>query len=240
MTERLFGFGPAERTDGTLVHLVRHGEAQHQVVAREAATRGITCRCYEPGVSAEARARCPYLDPRNVDSPLSADGRAQARGGLREAGVGLVVCAASSRALETALLLEAGAPIIALDELRPLASAHTHSQRRPLSVLRREFPTVQFSGVTEEDTFHDEGREAIDARMAGFLRFLGERSEARIAVVTHYTVILALLSGPGHELVFGGGDAAPWVDCRRSAQAAELMAELPAGGVRLMRWTRQA
>ena len=181
-----------------VVHLVRHGQGQHNV---QAALRG-----------AEA-----YKDARLLDARLDETGRRQATllGERMRAArmiVDAVIVSPLSRTLETATLmfppsdaaggLPAPPPFIAVEYCREAFGGHPCDARRPCSVVAREFPHVDFSGVaTDEDTWHDPDRREtvreVSQRCDQFLAVLRARPERNLVVVSHGVFLETLLNRCG-------------------------------------------
>lgn len=207
-----------------VLHLLRHGESLHQVHAAQAAARGVRCRCDELHADQAALQACPYLDPALTDDDLTAEGIAQVSGSAHRLEVDLVLTACARRSLATARAAFQGLrmpPCLALEELRARTGQHMHSRRSRRSVLVAAFPQVDFSAVSSEEDLlwspHTESREHLDSRLQDFLRFLSLRPERRVAIVTHFTVLLALTNGADDSTLLGdnprrpNGDP-PWLD----------------------------
>ncbi|MDP2341413.1 MAG: histidine phosphatase family protein [Deltaproteobacteria bacterium] len=220
------------------VFLVRHGEALHQERARSEALLGRVCRCHDVGGDPTG---CPYLSDDLIDDPLTDEGRAQsARAGIVDVDVDvdIVWAAACRRSLQTALLALPSVRCVAREELRARVGPHRHSWRSPRSTLVREFPAVDFDAVDDDDDLarwsgSGEPRASLHARASAFVGLLLQRPERRVAVVTHFTLLLALFRAPGDPFVIGAlqndDDDGPLLDCSRSAEPLAL-AELIAVG----------
>lgn len=233
------GADPAARG----LHLFRHGEATHKVHAREQAALGLVCRCFEPAVlAAGGPGACPYWDDALVDAPLTERGRRQARqlAGTCEAEV--VLTSPLSRALESALLaFPPPVPVVALEELRARTGAHRHSRRRDLAALREEFPRVDFSRIQESRdalwSEHDEPRASLDARVARVVEEVLARPERSVALVTHFTTLLALFQPAADPMLLGTNegrarDDPAFLDCTRDVALAPLGRWLEVGELR--------
>lgn len=219
------------RSDAKRIHFVRHGEALHQ----QRATPGRACHCHE-SPTAEEIANCPYMDPDLVDPPLTDAGRRQ----VARVEAELWFAGAAMRSLETATIA-ASTGIVALEEIRSRVSAHPHTRRRPLSVLKPLFPRVDFSRVASDEdplfTGMAEPRAKLDRRLAEFLRVLAARPEREIAVVTHFTMFLTLFQSPSETLVVGTNpersrNDPPFLDCREGADPERLRSFFEPGEVR--------
>ncbi|CAM9410424.1 unnamed protein product [Choristocarpus tenellus] len=135
--------------------------------------------------------------------------------GIREEAQ-LVVVSPLSRALQTALLTfdqVEGIPWIALECVRERAGGHFCDRRRVLSELKQEFPTITWDEIKEEeDTYWDgfgEGRETdetLKRRAYELFRWLKDRPETNIAVVTHS----AFLSCMFNKAVTCSSDLSKW------------------------------
>lgn len=182
-----------------MLHFFRHGEAVHQVRNAEAEARGEGCRCFDaiPGGGRESYV-CPYWSEDLVDAPLTALGREQAIGRGAALAVDRVFTSPTTRTLETSVLaFPEPVAIVALSDLRPRVGRHMHSKCSPRSSLVPRFPRVDFGRIPDgEDrawSAETEPREALEERAARFLETVFSLPERRVAVVTHFTVLLALL-----------------------------------------------
>jgi broad specificity phosphatase PhoE len=132
-----------------------------------------------------------------MDARLDETGRAQATAlgqRIREARmqVDVVLVSPLTRTLETGSLMfpERGVPFVAIEMCREAFGGHPCDQRRPLSVVAKEFPHVDFGLVsTDEDTWHDPNRREtvreVSIRADRFLATLRARPERNIVVVSH-------------------------------------------------------
>lgn len=171
-----------------LLHLVRHAQGYHNI--NQDALR----------------------DPVCLDARLTPEGISQCQA-LQRAAASLrpevVVSSPLTRTLQTAELAfgpqrqAAGAPLLALEGIRETVNFLCDA-RRPLSAIRADFPTADFSacdgdedvlwksyearfGSQEQYTKHRESAElpALAARARDALRWIGARPEREIVVVGH-------------------------------------------------------
>ena len=196
------------------VTFLRHGESLHKVIADAS---GRVCHCDDLDASTRTIQGCPYRDPQLIDSALTTRGHELVRGIGAQLDVQIVLASTSVRTIETAIDAFPGAPIVALESLRSRVSGHMHTKRKRLSELHAMFPDVNLprDSAADEDALWNgdtESRASMDARMQTFLRQLLERPEARIAVVTHFTVFLALLAKNSDPLVIGTNPSRALVD----------------------------
>lgn len=195
---------------------LRHGESLHKVVADAS---GRTCHCDDLDASTRTIEGCPYRDPALLDSALTPRGHELVRGIGASERVQVVLASTSVRTIETAIDAFPGVPIVALESLRSRVSGHMHTKRKRLRELHAMFPGVTFPSVDDDDSLWNgdtESRASMDARMQTFMTELLARSEERIAVVTHFTVFLALLARNSDPLVLGTNpdrpsDDDPWL-----------------------------
>ena len=238
-----------------LVHLIRHGEATHQLAAAAAKARGEVCRCDEENSAAgPGENRCPYLNDALIDPPLTEKGRRSVTLEAIECVADVVYVSPMRRSLETAL--RAFAPnlaaaaglgaspraVIQADELlRPRIGAHRQSRRSPRRVLEHQFPAVDFSRVADdEDRFWapvTEPRAALDARARLFLRRILTGPERRIGIITHFTTLLTWLAPAADPWIIGTNPERPKKDrpyLDPSPRAAEVLVyqPIPPGGLR--------
>jgi broad specificity phosphatase PhoE len=106
--------------------------------------------------------------------------------------VELIVASTLSRALQTASYAFGTTreiPFVAVEEWRERIDEKPCERRRTVSELKSDFPHVDFSGVTSEDPLwrddKEETRLEMRARALVALRWLWDRPEHEIAVVTH-------------------------------------------------------
>mgnify|MGYP001550080698 CR=1 FL=1 len=236
-----------------LVHFIRHGQAFHQLKAKEAKEKGIECRCH---LDEEYEKECPYNDPALVDSSLTELGREQVVGRAMSCSAEVILASPTRRALETALWAftpknerikqpsKALIPqIVALEELRARVGVHMHSKRSSISQLSKDFPCVDFTKVKCDDDEmwrnETESRTSLDFRAARFLQVLFERHEKSVAVITHFTLLITLFNPPKKTLLLGETLLRPdkkraWLDCRNSTHDGYLSDMLAPGEVRSM------
>jgi hypothetical protein len=145
---------PGTAGGGKTVYFVRHGEAIHNVAAKNKTGEGN-----------------PYLDPALTDAPLTPLGQEQARA-LAPASSALqldvVLTSPLVRAVETACLgfpaqLEAGVPFLAVELCREQIGQNLCDARRPKAIAAAAFPRVDLSGVAEEDELFTPARESLSA-----------------------------------------------------------------------------
>jgi broad specificity phosphatase PhoE len=168
-----------------LIHVLRHAEGYHNV-NRE------------------------YHDMKHLDASLTPTGREQCRtlaftsqdGMLSSNSIDLLVTSTLTRCIQTALLcFPSIGPVIAQESIRETVN-YACDRRRPTSVLREEFPTVDWSDVIDEEDAiwnayeerlgsdwksHRESGELyrIADRGRHFLAWLSQRSEKNVVVCSH-------------------------------------------------------
>lgn len=196
-----------------VVHLIRHGQGFHNLLADLWRDFG---RTIDPMAKGEGAADVnPYDRPEVLDPPLTTIGRKQAQA-LQPytkdlAGLELVVVSPVRRATETALLAfahllasksgsaVAAVPFVGHEDCAERRHANVCDKRRSLSEIKAEFPMVDWSLVTSEedplfsDTEPEPWRSASD-RGHAFLLWLRERPEQEIAVASHSAWLFALLN----------------------------------------------
>lgn len=175
--------------DAKMIHLVRHGEGDHNVAASL--------------YGAQAYAMTSLLD-----ADLNATGIEQARGlGERIRGRGLavevVIVSPLRRALRTAVEMFPPAldppPIVANELCREAAGLHCCDERRPISVAALEFSGVNFRGcLNDADVLHNPTRREtvreVALRADLFIDVLRARPERHIAVVSHGVFLESLMT----------------------------------------------
>lgn len=142
-------------------------------------------------------------DPGHIDAPLSERGRRQvadARRGLRDVPVELVVTSPLTRALQTTAGIfsdHPAQPAILVEALHRECQESSCDIGRAASILASEFPAFRLDHLAEiwwhadgqvgPGGFHVEPRRLFDARVADFRDWLIGRPERVIAVVGHCT-----------------------------------------------------
>jgi broad specificity phosphatase PhoE len=143
-----------------------------------------------------------------TDARLDETGRLQAStlgDRIREARmiVDVILVSPLTRTLETGTLMFPPAthavPFVAAELCREAHGGHPCDQRRPVSVVAKEFPHVDFTGVgTDEDTWHNPDRREtvreVAIRCDKFLNVLRARPERNIVVVSHGVFLETLLN----------------------------------------------
>lgn len=178
------------------VHFIRHAEGFHNVNNQYRDEINLDARLTPKGVAqCEAFASEQVLPPHSVD---------------------LIVTSSMTRCIQTALLCfpDRNAPVLAHESIRETVN-YACDRRRPLSHIREEFPTVDFSHVEHEDDAiwneyiarvgldwdaHRESAELYRVADRGrtFLAWLSQRNEANIVVCTHSAFLRCILSW-GHQ-----------------------------------------
>ena len=191
-----------------VVHFMRHGEGEHNAACDSRGSKAF------------------YHSEEFADAPLTKAGEQQAKDigkALKGVPVQLVVASPLTRTLQTVghVMQEwreedaARQPrLVALEWCR---EGMTHgvqpcNRRRPVSVVRQEFPQFDFSEVADdEDMIWDpkvgESEDALDARITAFLAWLAGREEENVLVSTHSLFLHALLS---RHLELEHGSCDPW------------------------------
>jgi broad specificity phosphatase PhoE len=206
-----------------VVHLVRHGQGFHNLMADLYHDVGRTWTQFV------ASPDNPYTRLELTDSPLTEVGRRQAvalqprvqRLCEVRARPQLVVSSPQTRAVQTALLAfepllvesegsgctagahgadEGRVPFVAHEMLREETGVHVCDQRRPASRLCRDFGShFDFRLLPEGDTMFDasrrETKEEVGTRAYQFLEWLEARPEQHVAVSSHSAWLLTLLNG---------------------------------------------
>jgi broad specificity phosphatase PhoE len=192
---QLTALRPKHKTVKT-VHFIRHAEGYHNVNNQYRDIINLDARLTPKGVAqCEAFASERALPPHSVD---------------------LIVTSSMTRCIQTALLCfpDRNAPVLAHESIRETVN-YACDRRRPLSQIRQEFPSVDFSNVEHEDDAiwneymarvghnwdaHRESAELYRVADRGrtFLAWLSQRSEANIVVCTHSAFLRCILSW-GHE-----------------------------------------
>ena len=157
-----------------------------------------------------------HTSPEYVDARLTDVGEKQCHALAQQVaqndgyGIELAVTSPLTRTLQTAELAfglvgpEKRPPFVATELARERIAEFTSDQRRSISVLRREFPFVDFSECEhDEDVWFAQRKETHPSpydshlckdRALEFLDWLHARKEQRIAVFTHWVFLQHLMS----------------------------------------------
>ncbi|EPS60970.1 phosphoglycerate mutase-like protein, partial [Genlisea aurea] len=180
-----------------IIHLVRHGQALHNVAVEKGDTG--------------------YSSSRFFDAELSPRGLQQVVDGLRTSvrssdlcsRIELVVVSPLMRTLQTAAGVFGGdgidAPFVALELCRERLGVNWCDKRRNIAEYKSLFPHIDFSQIeSDEDALwtpdYRESDEEIRARGIQFFDWLCGREEKEIAVVSHSAFLNQTLA------VYGGRD----------------------------------
>uniref|UniRef100_A0A7S0M519 Phosphoglycerate mutase-like protein n=1 Tax=Cryptomonas curvata TaxID=233186 RepID=A0A7S0M519_9CRYP len=184
------------------VWFIRHAEAQHNVAEREHELGSLVLlqensgwTYWDAGLTVAGQAQCGRLR-REIEAlphPLDLE---------------LVVVSPLTRTLQTAMRTVPPSlhdvPFVATELCRERVTSCPADSRRPVSVLKKEFPAVDFSEVrTDEDLMFECMKEDSDAckqRGIKFLQWLAKRPETRIAVVTHSGFLKRLFEQFGMDI----------------------------------------
>lgn len=181
------------------IFFIRHGQGEHNAAALKV---GYGCTCIS-GRPAENGDQCPYIDESLLDPPLTALGQQQATEARpRQGWPEKVYVSTLQRALQTAQGAFAPSdgfptpPMLSVEIIREQFGLHHCDARRPLSVIRQQFPDVDFSRVDSE---HDplwqpvrETKTSLAQRGMETLRLLAADPARDIACVSHSSFLLTL------------------------------------------------
>mmetsp|Transcript_11098 Transcript_11098/g.34032 ORF Transcript_11098/g.34032 Transcript_11098/m.34032 type:complete len:230 (+) Transcript_11098:1-690(+) len=177
-----------------LVHLIRHGQGFHNAAA-EREFGGCECR-QDPKM-------CVYNRPELMDARLTEKGKAQASTlsslDLRPQ---IVLVSPLTRTLQTASLAFPGeaSPMRAVEEIREVLH-HQCDRRRTIKEVQTEFPHVTFGAhLDNEDKLFpiyngSEPEHIVWQRGKGALRWLMERPESELAIVSHSGFLRRFMAG---------------------------------------------
>jgi acyl-CoA-binding protein/broad specificity phosphatase PhoE len=207
--KRSYAVVPAGAPGAVCLHVVRHGEGIHNVLAAEHVRKGGTTPPYAPENLGEY--------PEMVDAPLTAKGigEAESNGLLAKTPAPThLVTSPLRRALDTGLISfgvprDGSFPVLAHEGAREaFFSRNLCDLRRPLAVIEKEYPFVDFSRVPPDPAgaahvgIEGETADSILDRLYGLLDFVmedcGERGSGCAAVATHSVALFALTNGVLH------------------------------------------
>jgi non-ribosomal peptide synthetase component F/broad specificity phosphatase PhoE len=225
-----------------IITFVHHEQSIHKLKATQS-----PCLCFDTTYSAAEQSKlqawmeahitessgsqtfnpCPYFDTALSDPPLTAAGMQQVckveTHGLPPP---LVIASASIRTLQTAALAFPDSAVQSSELLRPMLGPHAHSRRVSTTVLKQLFPSVDFSSHTldldelwESTAPKFESRTSIDARVSASLEYALRSDSKHVALVTHFTTLLAmLLDGDDAKLLGARSNQSEYrnsiIDCR--------------------------
>lgn len=191
--------GPAAKAGEQTIFFVRHAEGWHNKHSRELANWKTDALGLRPEY------RDAKLTPVGEEQARSLN--AELRGDAAFAPPEVVVVSTLSRTIQTATLafegLDAG-PFVATELCRERIADHECDHRAPRRDLERDWPSVDFSGVADdEDTLWTTRKEVepeemnatlCSDRARDFLAWLRARPEGRIAVVGHWVFLRHLFA----------------------------------------------
>ena len=108
-------------------------------------------------------------------------------------------------------------PIVAMDQLREVAGAFDCERRRPLAEISAQFPQVDLSVCSAEDTYWVADRaqasaEALERAVEALDTIMSERPERVVAIVSHGATMAAIF-GRGSAAAPASGPRHPRVQC---------------------------
>jgi len=177
-----------------VVHFQRHGQGFHNILGDILRDAGV-----KPDVDSSDPAVNPWLRSEIIDPPLTETGKEQCEGQREKASVlnpELMIVSPLLRAIQTAEITfedfkdKSSIPWIAHEGCREELGVLVCNKRRPLSAIKKDYPTLQYWNMEEEDNLFDpsnrESNESKSDRIYDFLvNFLANRPESEIAVVGH-------------------------------------------------------
>jgi broad specificity phosphatase PhoE len=190
----------AASADAKVLHLIRHGEATHNVQPKPWGEDLVDARLTDTGVQ-----QALALRERAATLPVE-----------------VVVVSPLSRALETAtrgleplIVRQPPVPFICVEECREQFGKNLPDMRRPIAAVAIEYPQVSFETLPQLDadplfTPERETLEALTRRADQFLDLMWARPEKHIAVVTHSSFLAALLNAALD--VSSAPESAGWFD----------------------------
>lgn len=186
-----------------VVHLVRHGQATHNVYAVGKIQEGEKCPCIT------GKPNCPYLSPLHEDANLTQKGRLQATTIApkiiqTKPIPQLVFVSPLRRTLQTATigfatLAHFQIPLIADETLRERMGLHLCDKRSDVERICKLFQNVDLSHIPPgpDDNFstvYRETEEETAERGKQFFLQLKDRTEQSFAIVSHSSFLYNTLS----------------------------------------------
>ena len=221
----------SQRARRKVIHLVRHGQAQHNVRAEPARAAGC---------SYDEFLELMRLDDA-FDASLTPMGMEQAQNLARnipphvQESIQLVVASPLTRALHTADIVfprdhprrQADCPRVSLDLWREVSGLLINAQRRTRTELRQANTHWNFDCLEEQDGLWTPDRleDTSSCAQRGYLalKWAWERPEDCIAIVAHGGILSFTLSDPGHPLLLvDPGARARFHNCEMRSYVLEL------------------
>jgi len=193
---------PQPGTVQKIVHFVRHGEGFHNVAMKKSK---FGCTCDD---KPEPRGPCAYSDPALQDPELTEKGRGEAKAlhdcCAKNLHPGIILVSPLQRATQTGLIAfehcldKAGTRWVAMDEFREqFGGPHICDKRTDVGILKKKYPSIDYSYLTETDEKFSDVREFHgDAAARGFrgLQMIMQQEENEVVVVSHCSFLLALFN----------------------------------------------
>lgn len=165
-----------------VIHFVRHAEGHHNVSGRNDPLFGYLREDLEDATLTDfGIEQCKALGAKSADIVKGAQ---------------LVVVSPLNRTMETAShsfpQLQGKVPWVALENVREQTGLHPCDRRKSITVHKENYKHIDFSGIVhdEDPLYHQyalrEPDAHITARVQHFMRWLKERPETEIIVVSHH------------------------------------------------------
>lgn len=163
------------------LYFIRHGQAMHN-----------------PDV--DIYGKDILTDKKYFDAKLTTEGILQCKEYVLDIESDVVFVSPLYRTLQTANLMfgKTGNKIMALENIRERFGVRPCDKRRSLSILRKDFPHIDFTNCEEgyDDPIwtvdHRETEVEIKDRIKNFLEWIKTREEDKIVIVTHQGFMLRL------------------------------------------------
>lgn len=198
-----------------VIHFIRHAQGQHNLAIRnDPYNWHLGTNLLDPVLTITGMMQCEEF-ARNTAQRLN---NAQ-----------LVVVSPMNRTIQTAThtlpQLVNRVQWIALESVREQVGTHSCDQRMPLSWHRANYRHVNFDGITFDSDMlktayqrHESSEPSghVIQRCLEFIKWLSNRPEQEIVVVSHYNFLFHLfayvltVSGSGHEVTVNSG-----IDCKQ-------------------------
>ena len=189
-----------------IIHLQRHGQGYHNLVGDVVRELGNKIDLDDPNPITN-----PFIRPEMVDSPLTTfgwDECAAWRTTAAQLQPELIVISPLCRTIQTAMATFADfysddmkIPWTVHEGIREELGLLTCNQRRPLSQTKRDFPTLDYSNLPEDEKdplwIPDRRESALEKTDRGYdflVNFIRNRPESEIAIVSHSAFLFNMLN----------------------------------------------
>ena len=197
---------PAQGGNAKRIHLIRHGQAYHNLMGDLFRNFGVAVDA--TGNPDQDPRRNPYMFPEVLDPPLTELGRKQAQAlqpRARQLKPTLVVVSPLLRATQTAVLAfqhlygDGTTKWVATDLMRETFGVHVCDQRRPIPEIAFDFPHIDYTSIEHQEDVMWTPRERESPRSNSdrcydFMLWLRDQPHDEVVVAAHSSVVFSLMN----------------------------------------------